>query len=83
LALFVGVSVGANVVVARAKGEKKPDVAHRAIESAMVLSLIFGVVVGVAGYFMSPISSKWMGTPESYIASRSFIFSFISSACRF
>jgi Na+-driven multidrug efflux pump len=69
IGLFVGVSVGANVVVARAKGEKNPEVAHRAIESAMVLSVIFGVVVGIIGYFMSPTLLQWMGTPESYIAS--------------
>ncbi|MFA6620322.1 MAG: MATE family efflux transporter, partial [Bacilli bacterium] len=54
IGLFVGVSVGANVVVARAKGEKNSEVAHRAIESSMVLSVIFGVVVGIAGYTMSP-----------------------------
>ena len=52
IGLFVGVSVGANVVVARAKGEKKPEVAHKAIESAMLLSLFFGVGVGIIGYFM-------------------------------
>ena len=52
IGLFVGVSVGANVVVARAKGEKKPEVAHKAIESAMLLSVFFGVAVGVIGYFM-------------------------------
>ena len=69
IGLFVGVSVGANVVVARAKGEKNSEVAHRAIESSMVLSVIFGVVVGIAGYTMSPALLKWMSTPESYIAS--------------
>jgi Na+-driven multidrug efflux pump len=54
IGLFVGVSVGANVVVARAKGENKPEVAHRAIESAMILSVLFGSRGGVIGYFMSP-----------------------------
>jgi len=67
IGLFVGVSVGANVVVARAKGEKKPEVAHKAIESAMLLSVFFGVAVGVIGYFMSPYFLQWMGTPQSYI----------------
>src|SRR5574344_1248884 len=69
IGLFVGVSVGANVVVAKAKGENKPEVAHRAIQSAMILSLLFGVVVGIAGYAMSPTLLKWMGTPKSYIQS--------------
>jgi hypothetical protein len=67
IGLFVGVSVGANVVVAKAKGENKPEVAHRAIESAMILSALFGVVVGVIGYFMSPYFLEWMQTPQSYI----------------
>jgi Na+-driven multidrug efflux pump len=39
------------VVVAKAKGENKPEVAHRAIESAMILSALFGVVVGVDWLF--------------------------------
>ena len=67
IGLFVGVSVGANEVVAKAKGENKPEVAHRAIESAMILSALFGVVVGVIGYFMSPYFLELMQTPQSYI----------------
>jgi putative MATE family efflux protein len=67
IGLFVGVSVGANVVVAKAKGEKDAAKAHRAIESAMILSVIFGVVVGLGGYFLSRDFLVWMQTPASYL----------------
>jgi putative MATE family efflux protein len=67
IGLFVGTAVGANVVVAKAFGAGDREKAHRAIESSMVLACIFGVVVALIGYFMSPYFLIWMQTPAEYI----------------
>jgi Na+-driven multidrug efflux pump len=68
IGLFVGVSVGANVVVAKAKGQNNPEKAHKAIESAMILSVIFGIAMAFIGYFLAPTLLEWMQTPKQYIA---------------
>jgi putative MATE family efflux protein len=68
IGLFVGISVGANVVVARAKGKNDKETAHRAIEAAMLISLICGLLVAVVGYFIAPYLLEMMQTPKSYIA---------------
>jgi putative MATE family efflux protein len=67
IGLFVGISVGANVVVARARGARDAEKAHRAIETAMVLSLISGIFVAALGYFIAPFLLEVMKTPDSYI----------------
>lgn len=67
IGLFVGVSIGANVVVAKAKGEKDPVTAHRAIEASMVLSLGFGILVAIVGYFVAPYLLELMETPSEYL----------------
>jgi putative MATE family efflux protein len=54
-------------VVARARGEKDAAKAHRAIESAMLLSVISGIFVAILGYVIAPYLLKLMDTPESYI----------------
>jgi putative MATE family efflux protein len=67
IGLFVGISIGANVVVARAKGAQDEATAHRAIEASMVLSLFFGIAVAVIGYFLAPYLLRLMETPSEFL----------------
>ena len=53
LNLFVGMSVGANVVVARALGAKKQHSADNAVHTAILFSVIGGIVIGVIGIVMA------------------------------
>lgn len=48
--LFVGFSVGANVVVARAIGANNTEKAQRAVHTSMLLALICGVFIAVVGF---------------------------------
>ncbi len=64
IGLFVGVSVGANVVVAKAFGEKNQNTAQKALESSIVLSVIFGIGVAIAGYFSARYLLIAMQTPD-------------------
>ena len=56
--IFIGFSVGANVVVARYIGANSPDRISKAVHTAILTSLIFGTVGGIIGIaFQKPILS--------------------------
>lgn len=67
IGLFVGVSVGANVVLARAKGKGDVGKAERTLHSAMALSVILGIPIAIIGYFISPLLLGLMDTPDAVL----------------
>ena len=62
--LFVGMSVGASVVMAHAFGSKDSKSISDAVHTTVLFSLIGGVVVGAAGVALTPALLRMMGTPE-------------------
>src|SRR5574344_3023462 len=50
---FVAISVGANVVVARYKGEQNKEKAIQAMDAGMLIAVILGIIVAVGGYFLA------------------------------
>ncbi len=62
LNIFVGLSVGANVVVARSLGAKDEQATEDAVHTAVGMSLIFGLVGGVVGILLSRTVLTAMGT---------------------
>ena len=67
LNLFVGMSVGANVVVARAWGAKNRYGANNAVHTSILLSLIGGVIIGIIGMVFAKPLLKLMSFPENVI----------------
>lgn len=65
--LFIGFSVGANVVIARAIGAGNPEKASRAVHTSMLLALVSGLAVGLIGFFASKGMLELMNSPESII----------------
>ena len=65
---FVSFSMGANVVMANAKGANDKNRAMRTLHTSILLSVISGLFIGVIGYFLSPLLLKWMSTPDSIIS---------------
>ena len=61
--LFIGLSVGANVLVARYFGAKKEDELKDTVHTAMTLSLIGGAALTVIGVVGAPIILEWMQSP--------------------
>lgn len=51
--LFIGFSVGANVVVARAVGANDRGWVQKAVHTSLLMALIFGVVGGAIGFFVA------------------------------
>lgn len=66
--LFIGLSVGANVLVARYFGAKKEDELKETVHTAMTLSIIGGIVLTVIGIIGAPVILGWMQTPPEVLS---------------
>ena len=53
LNLFIGIALGANVVIANAIGRGDRETVHRAVHTSIVTALIGGVIVAVFGQFIA------------------------------
>ena len=67
ITLFMGLSVGANVLVARYYGEKNSSRAQEVVYTSMIISVVVGLVIGLFGFFLSSTFLKWMKTPDDVI----------------
>lgn len=65
--VLMGMSVGAGVVVANAIGAGNREKASRATHTAIFISVIFGIGVGIFGVFMSRPLLEIMKSPEDVI----------------
>ena len=64
VALFSGLSVGANVICANRRGAKNQKALDLCMHSAVVLSVVVGISVAILGFLISEPFLKWMKTPE-------------------
>ncbi len=67
LNIFIGLSMGSGVVVAKHIGAGDGAAVHRAVHSAMLLAIISGVAVGALGFLVSPLALKAMDTPADVL----------------
>ncbi len=65
--LFIGLSVGANVLVARYYGAKEKKHLHEVVHTAVALSLISGVILTIFGVIFTRQILVWMQTPEDVL----------------
>lgn len=65
--LFIGLSIGANVLVARYFGAKKEEELSDTVHTAMAVSFISGVILTVIGMIGAPIILTWMKTPPEVL----------------
>ena len=61
--LFIGVSIGANVLVARFCGAGDEENAQDTVHTAMAVSLVGGVAMIFVGFFLAKPLLELMGTP--------------------
>ena len=67
LNLFVGISVGANVVIARYIGENKLEKIKSAVSTSMIVAGVSGIFLLIFGILISKNILTWMDTPEDII----------------
>lgn len=67
LNVFLGLSMGSGVTVARHIGERDDKKIHKCVHTAISLSLVCGVFVGILGFFGSSVMLRLMNAPEDVI----------------
>lgn len=65
--LFMGMSVGAGVIISQSIGAKNKERLTATVHTAMLLSVIIGFFVGTIGFFISKKVLLLMGTPDDVI----------------
>ena len=64
---FMGLSIGANVTVARLLGAKDREGASAAVHTSMLLAVLSGIFVAFVGFFGARTFLTWMGSPADVI----------------
>lgn len=67
LNFFIGLSIGANVQVARYVGAKQEENAQKTVHTAMTLSVFSGLILTVVGALCSRQLLVWMQYPEEVL----------------
>lgn len=62
--LFIGLSVGANILAARFYGAGEKEGLRQTVHTAMLLSLISGLFLAIVGAFGAATILTWMQSPE-------------------
>lgn len=65
--LFMGLSVGASVVVARRYGAGDYAGVNKVLHTAVTLSIVSGILVGIVGFSLSRTLLEMMDSPEDVI----------------
>lgn len=65
--LFVGLSVGVNVIAARAHGANSASDMHDTVHTSMLLSVICGAVLAVIGFILAPEMLILMNATENQL----------------
>lgn len=62
---FMGISVGAGVLISKYYGGKDEQGVERSVHTMVTFGIIGSIVLTLLGIFLSPLILEWMGTPES------------------
>lgn len=65
--MFVGLSVGTNVVAARAWGSGDHKAMEDSVHTSMLVSVVSGVILAVVGVIGARVFLEWMNTPGEVI----------------
>ncbi len=65
--LFIGMSVGTNVLVAHFYGANRKEELGQTVHTSIALSLMSGVILGIAGFCLAGPLLSLMGTPDDIL----------------
>lgn len=65
--LFIGISLGANVLAARFYASGKEKEMSETVHTALTLALISGIIMAVVGLVLAKLALELMGTPSDVI----------------
>ena len=61
--LFVGISLGSNVVIAKSIGRKDEETVQKAVHTSMLVALIGGLFLTIMGELVSGTVIRWLDVP--------------------
>lgn len=67
IGIFSGFSMGANVIVSQYYGANDKESVQEAVNTSILMSFFFSVVITLVGIFSSPVMLKLMDTPDDVI----------------
>lgn len=67
ISLFIGLSVGANVLVARYTGSRSDDAVSQTVHTSVLLSVVGGILLAAIGFVLAHPLLEIMGSPEDVI----------------
>ena len=67
IGLFMGLSSGAGVVISQHYGARMYDEVRKAVHTAIIMTLVMGVVMTVLGLSITPLMLRLMNTPENVL----------------
>ncbi len=65
--LFLGLSIGANIVAARDYGARDTEALEQTVHTSILLSLFSGVFLTVVGILLAPQILEWMACPPAVL----------------
>lgn len=65
--VFIGMSVGTNVLVAHFYGANRKEELAQTVHTSIALSLISGIILGIAGFSLASPLLSLMGTPDDIL----------------
>jgi len=68
ISLFMGVGIGAGVVIARYYGAGDMDAADKTIHTTVVAGIVAGAFMSVVGVLFTPTLLRWMDTPAAVMS---------------
>lgn len=64
VSLFMGVSVGAGVIISRYFGARNIQDLQDSIHTSLAFSILAGIIMTIVGILLSPLILQWIGTPQ-------------------
>lgn len=65
--IFIGVSVGSNVLTARFFAADKKNEIVKTVHTSIAVALVSGVILAVLGFVFAPVVLDWMDTPGNVL----------------
>lgn len=65
---FMGLSIGANVLVSRYYGAKQEKELSETVHTAIAVSIVSGIFLAIVGVVLSPTILRWMQAPEEVLS---------------
>lgn len=62
--LFIGISLGSNVVIANMTGNRNEKGSSRAAKTSVIIALIGGFFIAIVGQLITPALMRWMSVPD-------------------